>query len=56
MNERERRIRAGMKVIDDWVKADPRGYIKADDYEVVSRIMDATDAAREEEGGGERTG
>ena len=48
MNERENRIRAGMRVINEWVKSDPRGYMKADDYEVVSRIMDATDAAREQ--------
>lgn len=43
MTVREQRIKAGMKVIDEWVKADPRGYIKADDHEVVARIMDAAD-------------
>lgn len=44
MNQLERRIRAGMKVLDDWVKEDPRGYIKAEDHEVVSRILSAADA------------
>jgi hypothetical protein len=42
VNAREQRIRAGVKVIEDWIKADARGYIKADDHEVVSRILDAT--------------
>jgi hypothetical protein len=45
MNNREKRIRAGVKVIEDWIKADPRGYIKADDHEVASRILDAADDA-----------
>lgn len=48
MDRRERRIQAGVKVLDDWVRSDPRGYIKADDREVVSRIIDAIDAVEDE--------
>jgi hypothetical protein len=49
MTVREQRIKAGVEVIEAWVKADPRGYIKADDHEVVARIMDAADGVLREQ-------